>query len=353
MQKFQEIKEILQSELEAGKYPVGSRFPSEYELGYRFEVSRLTANKAVNLLVAEGWLERGARGAGTRVKACQKSFKGQILYVGGLVLSTPNLSLEGLYSQAYQRGYCVSVAAPPDTSLNSYLATAVASGLFAGIVTADYFWFDDQVPGLPVVYLGNYHSAGNHTALHYVTSDNAEAGRKMVEAVAARGYRCPVIYADYAYQLNERVHRVEGMLQAMRDLGFAKPDRRLFVSADHKELTKTDALAQLRKIRHDFPETDVILCISDHLAIRMFEALQEAKIPSPQKILLTGFGNYQYISGIYHFPSVEQHLFHTGVAAADMLLDIVEGKARADEPHLHVVPSELVNLEYIPRRESK
>ena len=68
---------------------------------------------------------------------------------------------------------------------------------------------------------------------------------------------------------------------------------------------------------------------------------------------LTGFGNYQYISGIYHFPSVEQHLFHVGVAAADLLLDIVEGKARADEPHLHIVPSELVNLEYIPQRESQ
>ena len=350
MQKFQEIKEILQRELEEGKYPVGSRFPSEYELGYRFETSRLTTNKAVNLLVAEGWLERGVRGSGTRVKPRQKSFKGQILFVGGLVMSTPNLSLEGLYSQAYQRGYCVSVAAPPDTALNSYLATAAASGLFAGIVTADYFWFDDQVPGLPVVYLGNYHSSGTHTALHYVTSDNDKAGHQIVKEVVARGYRCPIIYADYAYQLNERVHRVEGMLKAMRELGLVKPDRRLFVSSDPKELTKTDALTQLRKILHDFPETDAILCISDHLAIRMYEALQEAKIPSPQKILLTGFGNFEYISGIYHFPSVEQHLYHCGVAAADMLLDIVEGKTKADEPHLHIVPAELVNLEYIPRR---
>ena len=65
---------------------------------------------------------------------------------------------------------------------------------------------------------------------------------------------------------------------------------------------------------------------------------------------LTGFGNYEFVSGIYHFPTVEQHLYHIGVAGADMLLDIVEGKTSADETHRQIVPSELVNLEYLPHK---
>ena len=82
----------------------------------------------------------------------------------------------------------------------------------------------------------------------------------------------------------------------------------------------------------------------------MYEAVQEAGIPTPEKILLTGFGNYEHVSGFHHLPSVEQHLYQIGVAGADMLLDIVEGKTSPDETHLHIVPAELVNLEYIPQR---
>ncbi len=351
MDKYKEILAVLTKELEAGKYPVGTHFPSEYDLGNRFDVSRLTANKAVRMLVADGWLERGVRGAGTIVRQSQKFPKGMILYVGGLVQSTPNLSLDGLYSRAFQRGYYVTVAAPTDTTLNSFLATAVASGLFAGIVTADYFWFDDQCPGLPVVYLGNYYTSGNHIARHLVISDNEEISHRMVQELAAHGYRCPVVFADYPYQLTERIYRVEGMQRAMQELGFTDWQKRLFVGTDRATFTKADAAAQLRKILGVFPETDVIICVSDHLALRMYEALHEANIPSPERILLTGFGNYEFVSGIYHFPSVEQHLYHIGVAGADMLLDIVEGKTSADETHRQIVPAELVNLEYLPHKQ--
>ena len=350
MKKYSEIHEILQGELEAGKYAVGSRFPSEYELGIRFEASRLTANKAVNQLVAEGWLERGVRGAGTRVRLRQKNYKGLILYIGGLVQSTPNLSLDGLYSQAFQRGYYVTVASPPDTALNSFLATATASRLFAGIVPADYFWFDDQCPGLPVVYLGNYYASGDHTARHLVITDNEQVSHRLIEELLARGYRQPIIYADYSYKLTERNARVQGMLRALKERGIPDWDKRLFIAANRNDFTKADADAQLRKILHDFPNADAIVSVSDHLALRMYEALQEIGFSVPGKILLTGFGNYDFVSGLYHFPSVEQHLYQIGVAGADMLLDIVEGKAKADEPHLQVVPAELVNLEYIPRR---
>lgn len=48
--------------LAAGKYPGGTRFPSEYELAERFGVHKITANKAVSLLVNEHLLKRGSRG---------------------------------------------------------------------------------------------------------------------------------------------------------------------------------------------------------------------------------------------------------------------------------------------------
>ena len=64
MGKTESIVEILKQELAEGKYPVNSRFPSEYELSDRFNVNKKTANKAVTLLVTEGLLERGRGGKG-------------------------------------------------------------------------------------------------------------------------------------------------------------------------------------------------------------------------------------------------------------------------------------------------
>ena len=348
MQKSEQILETLTTELTQGQYPVGAKFPSEYELANRFRVARLTVNKAVDQLVAAGWLERGVRGSGTRVRNHRKFPKGRILYIGNLMHNlTTSMALTGLSSQAFQRGYYVTAASPSDTALGDFLATAVASEDFTGIVTSNYLWFDNLCSGLPVVYL-DYFISGSHSALYHITSNNAEACRQMVKAVTTRGYRNPVIYTDCHYRITERLQRVRGAMQALRELGLDDAEKRLYVGAAENYI-KADAVAQLQRILHDYPKADAIITTSDELALRMREALQDAGISSPERILVTGFGNIPSISNIYHIPTVEQHFFHIGVAAADMLLDLVEGKS-STEPKTQVVMTELVNLEYIPSR---
>ena len=78
MNKVDELTGKLRDLLASGAFPPGARFPSEYELQDRYEVSRATANKAVALLSAEGLLERGRRGSGTFVKKIMQFPKGWI-----------------------------------------------------------------------------------------------------------------------------------------------------------------------------------------------------------------------------------------------------------------------------------
>ena len=68
MSKTDEILQILREELRAGRYPKGGRFPSEYALMSRFNVSRPTVNKVASQLEAEGFIEHGVRGSGTTVR---------------------------------------------------------------------------------------------------------------------------------------------------------------------------------------------------------------------------------------------------------------------------------------------
>lgn len=58
------IYESILKQLEGGRYPEGAAIPSENELAEKYGVSRMTARKAVDLLVAEGFLFRH-KGRGT------------------------------------------------------------------------------------------------------------------------------------------------------------------------------------------------------------------------------------------------------------------------------------------------
>lgn len=64
--RFQKIKEFICREIRSRSFPPGSQVPSEIELARRFEVSRMTANRAIRELVGEGVLVRH-QGLGTFV----------------------------------------------------------------------------------------------------------------------------------------------------------------------------------------------------------------------------------------------------------------------------------------------
>ncbi|QDQ26317.1 histidine utilization repressor [Chitinimonas arctica] len=65
---YQLIKDYILGEIQAGAWRAGEQVPSENELVKRFGVARMTVNRAVRELAAEGVLTR-SQGAGTFVAA--------------------------------------------------------------------------------------------------------------------------------------------------------------------------------------------------------------------------------------------------------------------------------------------
>lgn len=53
----EQLIQLCQEELEAGRWQAGQQFPSERDLAARHGVSRATANKVLSKLASEGWLE--------------------------------------------------------------------------------------------------------------------------------------------------------------------------------------------------------------------------------------------------------------------------------------------------------
>lgn len=65
--RYQEIADALMSEIELGKFPVGTMLPTEIDLCERFGVSRFTVREALRRLHEKGILTR-RRGSGTVVQ---------------------------------------------------------------------------------------------------------------------------------------------------------------------------------------------------------------------------------------------------------------------------------------------
>ncbi|MDX2493838.1 MAG: histidine utilization repressor [Desulfuromusa sp.] len=68
--RFQVIKDFISQAIADRTYPPDAQIPTEHELAKRFDVSRMTANRAVKELVAEGMLVRH-QGLGTFVSMTQ------------------------------------------------------------------------------------------------------------------------------------------------------------------------------------------------------------------------------------------------------------------------------------------
>src|SRR5690606_34867057 len=64
--RYRQLADSLKADIVAGRYPVGSQLPPEYELCELHDVSRHTARDALRLLLEEGLVER-RRGVGTTV----------------------------------------------------------------------------------------------------------------------------------------------------------------------------------------------------------------------------------------------------------------------------------------------
>ncbi|MEO1193753.1 MAG: histidine utilization repressor [Pseudomonadota bacterium] len=63
---YQRVKDHIKQQIRAGVWSEGDRVPSERTLMAAFQASRMTVNRAVRELAAEGWLNR-IQGAGTFV----------------------------------------------------------------------------------------------------------------------------------------------------------------------------------------------------------------------------------------------------------------------------------------------
>ncbi len=317
MKKLQELTELLKTALRKGDYPVGSKFPSEYELANCFGVNRITASKSVNLLIKDGYLERaGSTRAGTIVRMLRPYPEGLIAFMGHLNDSYSSGILNGAIRAATRKNYLLSVFSPAADEISDSLSK-MESGRFSGIINLHYGQISS---GIPTVYVDDSRMAGRKDC-PAIMSDTYKGAALIVENLIKKGHR-NIAFLTKKYPGDELDLRTKGCIAAMKSNGIADAEARSFFYNDNSVHHSGIILKQMLNA---YPELTAIICNTDHSAFNMISAAREMGLDIPGKISVTGFGNINEIQRTCKLMTIDQHPFELGSRAVEKLIEIIEG----------------------------
>lgn len=151
MGKIEELATQLRNELKQGKFKIGDRFPSEYELAEIYRVNNKTANKASALLVADGFLRRGKRGEGTFVRQTEIFPEMNLGFIGRLNHPYYCSILDGFQSAAFDAGYLTCIIYPRPENLGQTIMKLNTSNI-AGYVCNGFELIENL--NKPVIFSG-------------------------------------------------------------------------------------------------------------------------------------------------------------------------------------------------------
>ena len=313
--KSEQLYRLLAERISMGKYPVGSRFPSEYMLADEFGVNKKTANKSVDQLAAAGLLKRTAGGAGTIVIKTEIFPRGQIAFISDHHMYQMRI-LYGVQRTALEHGYATSVFFPENLDccrlVDSFCNSSIQGVILcshAGIIAKDC-----KLPHIVVDHDASMESGGSGV----VNTDNYSGGQLIMDEVLRRGHRNIVIYSSARHYL-DRNRRIDGMLESMSVAQIREPRKRVFYGSHYND---QEAVSALRKIHKYYPETTIILCDADDAARSMLRAAKTLQIRIPEDIAITSYGNS--MEGTEILPTVEQFPEQIGSMACQLLLQSIQ-----------------------------
>lgn len=132
---YLQIKQYITDKIESGHWPVGHRISTELELTEQFKVSRMTVNKAIRDLVAEGKLQRRPR-LGTFV--CAPDDKAE----------SPLLDIQNIAEEVKLRGRTYSSKVIKQASMSADETVAIKLGVMLNspIFYSEIIHFEDNSP---------------------------------------------------------------------------------------------------------------------------------------------------------------------------------------------------------------
>lgn len=346
---YQQIKQALRAEIDAGRFDPAAPFVTQREVCERFGVSSITAVRALNDLVAEGVLVR-RRGLGTFVapSRARLSRSGVIAcIVNGLHgLRGAHLGniLAGAEEICADRGYQLVLqnSAESTEREEGALRRALDNGVdgillypVQGRAHPEAF-AEAGRRGVPLVMIDRYRPDVPADA---VVADNADLGLRLTEQLVALGHeRIATLWGET--ECTSVTDRQAGHLQALRAAGLPiRPD--LAVLRPYEPLDQKHRLALLTGLLRSPEPPTVLLCANGYVLAIVAHDLSLLGLRIPDDLQLACMDDY---SGPYEtLPLAAEGVLPSadlGREATELLIERITQPA-ATPPRQLVLPISL------------
>ena len=335
--KYQQLAEILKSEISHILRQGGDKLPTEAELSQRYHMSRQTVRHALQILEDDGLILR-RQGSGSYITEQVKdpsvrqiavitSFLDDYIFPSVLHNAQSIFSQEGYSTLVYATENRVSnereiltrlLKEPPSAILVEGSKTALPTP------NADLYLKLRQI-GIPVLFLHGIYS--NLQGFPSMVDDNYSGGYQLCRYLIERGHsKIAGIFKSDDIQGPQRYH---GVVNAIRDENLPIPDQSFYwydTEDRSAMLEKNDLQVVDSFIRNRLPGSTAVVCYNDEIANLLIRRLLENGIQVPKDVAVVSFDNSYYcqISPV-PITSLAHKSNRPGRAAAALLMEIIHG----------------------------
>lgn len=334
--KYQQLADMLRSELRQLARQGGNKLATEAEISQRYHMSRQTVRHALDLLEAEGLVER-RQGSGTYIADQRPSGNHRQIAVIATFLDDyifPAI-LHEIQSSLSQAGYgTLAFATENQVSkereiLTKLLGRKISAVLVEGSKTALPTPNSDlyralRSKGVPVLFFHGSYS--NLTGSPCLLNDNYSGGYQLAQYLLGRGHRkIAGIFKSDDMQGPQRYHGVVSALRdaevPIRDGGFLWYD-----TEDRAAIIDGGSCLLDAFISRRLSDATAVVCYNDEIAYHLIRRLLETGVSVPDDVAVVSFDNSFYCQiGPVPITSMGHKANQIGRTAARLLLDMLAG----------------------------
>lgn len=336
--KYNQLADQLREELYSKGGQEGCKLPTEAELAARFQMSRQTVRRALQLLTQEGLIE-SRQGSGTyatgksretpsRQVAVISSFREDYIFPTVLHDAQSLLTHHGYSTLVFDTDNQVSAER---RILLELLDRPVAGILVEGSKTALPSPNSDLYRrllrmGIPMVFL--HASYAELSSVPCVSDDNYGGGYQLAKYLIGKGHQR--IGGIFKCDDAQGPQRYYGSVSAIRDAGLSISDRRFcwFDTQDRLEILERRNSTILHHLLSErLSDVTAIICYNDEIAFQLIQILRTMGKRVPEDIAVVSFDNSYYSQiGPVTITSLCHKHSKVGRVAAEQLLRILRGE---------------------------
>lgn len=357
---YMTVYTTLQKKIRSGEIRSGEKLPAEKVLAEEFGVSRITIQKAMGMLVQDGYIvRRPGRGSFAcldegkqTAEALEEGDPGRHSHIIGLVMEDFSAGfgielLKAVIEEADRRGYylCVERSCGDQKREKEILESLLRLKVDGLIVMPTHGQhYNTEIlkmvgEGMPVVFIDRYLEG---LPVPFVGTDNRRAIAELMKNLLRRGYRRLAFFTapeTDAASLQERIEGYQSMCRMLEAeegeegrefAGYMLDSIRSTIPDQKSSQNTSDDAERIERFLREHRDVEAVIAAEYDIAVLTEMVCRKMGIRVPEDMAVTCFDGPLSTYGDYRYTHVRQNEEMIGRKAVEILLRLIGGEKITD-----------------------